>query len=291
MSFLPTYHKRNLATIAELGDKTQVQVMKFYQYAVSQGVDILIYDGKRTEAEQRANVAKGASQTMRSYHLVGQAIDFVPVVSGGKADWGKYHLAGIKKIVAYAKASCSLTWGGDWTGFVDKPHLQYDKIGYGKDTFRNKPVSFTAKTATAASAKSYLSNGDRGTAVKELQVLLTKAGFKLVADGIFGAGTEKAVKAFQAKYKLAVDGLAGKSTMAKLKAVTSEPEIKVLGSIKMVNLNNFTYIYAKPSDKSARVGTAKVNSTLLISGSVPGFYEVIHNGKRAYVKAKYAKRV
>jgi peptidoglycan LD-endopeptidase CwlK len=290
MAFLPTYHKRNLATIAELGDKTQVQVMKFYRYAVAQGVDILIYDGKRTEAEQRANVASGASQTMKSYHLVGQAIDFVPVVSGGKADWGKYNLAGIKKIVAYAKASCGLTWGGDWSGFVDKPHLQYDKIGYGKDTFKNKPVPFVAP-ATAAASKSYLSEGDKGADVKELQVLLTKAGFKLVADGIFGNATEKAVSAFQAKYKLAVDGLAGKATIAKLKAVTAEPAIKVVGAIKMVNLKNFTYIYAKPSDKSAQVGTAKVNSTLLISGSVPDWYEVIHNGKRAYVKAKYAKRV
>lgn len=74
-------------------------------------------------------------------------------------------------------------------------------------------------------------------------------------------------------------------------ASTSSSSIKSVGTIKICNLKNFTYIYEKPSDKSRQLGTAKLNSTLHISGSVPNWYEVIYQGKRAYVKDKYAKRV
>ncbi|EAG2418068.1 M15 family peptidase, partial [Listeria monocytogenes] len=39
-----------------------------------------------------------------------------------------------KKFVAKAK-SLGLEWGGDWSGFVDNPHLQFNYKGYGTDTF------------------------------------------------------------------------------------------------------------------------------------------------------------
>ncbi|HHT6143206.1 TPA: DUF5776 domain-containing protein, partial [Listeria monocytogenes] len=31
--------------------------------------------------------------------------------------------------------SLGLEWGGDWSGFVDNPHLQFNYKGYGTDTF------------------------------------------------------------------------------------------------------------------------------------------------------------
>lgn len=65
--------------------------------------------------------------------------------------------------------------------------------------------------------------------------------------------------------------------------------IPVKGYIKIANLNSFTYIYAKTSDTSAKVGTAKLGAKLPIAGSVPNWFEVIHEGKRAYVKMKYGK--
>ena len=56
-----------------------------------------------------------------------------------------------------------------------------------------------------------LRRGSRGAAVKKLQ-----EGLGIGADGIFGGGTEKAVKDFQKKSGLAVDGIAGPKTLAKL---------------------------------------------------------------------------
>ena len=45
-------------------------------------VDFGVICGLRTEEEQRALVAKGASQTMRSRHLTGNAVDLMAYIDG-----------------------------------------------------------------------------------------------------------------------------------------------------------------------------------------------------------------
>ena len=50
--------------------------------------------------------------------------------------------------------------------------------------------------------------GSRGSDVKELQEFLN-----ITADGIFGKGTEEAVKKFQSTNNLVVDGIVGPATM------------------------------------------------------------------------------
>lgn len=143
MAWKPTYDSRNRENIAKLADNTKAAALKWYDYLIANKIDLLIYETIRTEAQQRENVRKGASQTMRSYHLVGQALDFVPV-KGKEVLWNGYRSAEVKKAVSYAK-KLGFEWGGDWTGFVDKPHLQYNYKGYGTDTFggksSNKPAS------------------------------------------------------------------------------------------------------------------------------------------------------
>ncbi len=62
-----------------------------------------------------------------------------------------------------------------------------------------------------------LRRGSRGEAVARLQEALTGAGFDTDgADGVFGAGTEAAVKAFQAARGLASDGIVGAGTWGAL---------------------------------------------------------------------------
>ena len=56
-----------------------------------------------------------------------------------------------------------------------------------------------------------LRKGDRGPEVANIQHLL-----RIEEDGIFGAGTDAAVRAFQALHGLEVDGLAGPDTLAAL---------------------------------------------------------------------------
>ncbi|HAC1991812.1 TPA_asm: M15 family peptidase, partial [Listeria monocytogenes] len=128
------YYSRSLANVNKLADNTKAAARKLLDWAENSGIEVLIYETIRTKEQQSANVASGASQTMRSYHLVGQALDFV-MAKGRTVDWGAYRSDKGKKFVAKAK-SLGFDWGGDWSGFVDNPHLQFNYKGYGTDTFR-----------------------------------------------------------------------------------------------------------------------------------------------------------
>lgn len=61
-----------------------------------------------------------------------------------------------------------------------------------------------------------LKRGDRGENVKRLQRALNRNGFSLAEDGIFGGGTDTAVREFQKRKGLGVDGKAGKNTLTAL---------------------------------------------------------------------------
>ena len=67
-----------------------------------------------------------------------------------------------------------------------------------------------------AAASDLLRKGDRGEAVKLLQQRLTICGWILTADGIWGAKTDSAVRAYQYKAGLTVDGIVGPKTQTKL---------------------------------------------------------------------------
>ncbi|HFK6923190.1 TPA: DUF5776 domain-containing protein [Listeria monocytogenes] len=127
------YYSRSLANVNKLADNTKAAARKLLDWSESNGIEVLIYETIRTKEQQAANVASGASQTMRSYHLVGQALDFV-MTKSKTVDWGAYRSDKGKKFVAKAK-SLGFEWGGDWSGFVDNPHLQFNYKGYGTDTF------------------------------------------------------------------------------------------------------------------------------------------------------------
>lgn len=65
---------------------------------------------------------------------------------------------------------------------------------------------------------SVLQRGDRGQAVKQLQILLTRLGYYPgVIDGWFGAATEFAVKRFQQDLGLPASGVATKTTLQALR--------------------------------------------------------------------------
>ena len=71
-------------------------------------------------------------------------------------------------------------------------------------------------------SKDYLSIGDTGKEVEDLQNKLIACGFscgEYGADGEFGDLTDKAVREFQKKYKLEVDGCFGKQSSDKLEEV------------------------------------------------------------------------
>ncbi|HAA8943108.1 TPA_asm: M15 family peptidase [Listeria monocytogenes] len=147
------YYSRSLANVNKLADNTKATARKLLDWSESNGIEVLIYETIRTKEQQAANVASGASQTMRSYHLVGQALDFV-MAKGKTVDWGAYRSDKGKKFVAKAK-SLGFEWGGDWSGFVDNPHLQFNYKGYGTDTFgKGASTSNSSKPSANANTNS-----------------------------------------------------------------------------------------------------------------------------------------
>lgn len=79
--------------------------------------------------------------------------------------------------------------------------------------------STTSPPSPPPAPSGVLQVGSTGPAVKALQGRLNRdypAYSKLVADGVFGAATERVVREFQRRSNLAVDGVAGPATLAKL---------------------------------------------------------------------------
>ena len=77
--------------------------------------DFTVHDGLRTLEEQRRYVATGASTTMNSKHLTGDAVDLVPYING-KLRWEWPPIYKIAAAVAEAarELQVELRWGGVW---------------------------------------------------------------------------------------------------------------------------------------------------------------------------------
>ena len=87
----------------------------------------------------------------------------------------------------------------------------------------NAPVPVPAeKDTTLPMQVRMLKRGMKGADVRTLQAVLIAYGYSCGAagaDGDFGAGTEAALKQFQARYSLGADGIAGRGTWGKLLGV------------------------------------------------------------------------
>lgn len=94
-------------------------------------LEFIITEGLRTMKRQRELVAAGASTTLKSRHLTGHAIDFVPVVFG-EISW-KWP-AFIPIVETFEKASKELNipieCGARWKKFPDGPHVQLSWKAY-----------------------------------------------------------------------------------------------------------------------------------------------------------------
>ncbi len=88
-------------------------------------IDFVVLEGVRSKTRQEQLVKAGASQTMRSRHLTGHAVDLGAYVAGSvRWDWPLYHKLAVAVKQAAAELQIPIEWGGDWTTFKDGPHWQ-----------------------------------------------------------------------------------------------------------------------------------------------------------------------
>ena len=88
-------------------------------------VDFTVLEGLRTPERQKTLVAAGASQTLKSRHLTGHAVDLGAWVDE-QVDWSwpLYHKIADAMKTAAADLKIPIEWGGDWSQFRDGPHWQ-----------------------------------------------------------------------------------------------------------------------------------------------------------------------
>ena len=90
-----------------------------------------LYEQGRTTTGAVVTNAKGG----QSFHNYGVAVDFVFVKEGWNATDTLWQLLG-----KVGKAQ-GFEWGGDWQGFVDRPHFEM-KLGYSLNDFQNNKVDY-----------------------------------------------------------------------------------------------------------------------------------------------------
>lgn len=131
------------------------------------------------------------------------------------------------QILRTTKMPAVLTEGGFMDSRVDRKAMddpakikaQGVAIAEGAAAYLNLTINAPVQASKPVESRSYLLNGNTGEKVRTLQTGLKQAGHKLDVDGIFGDGTEKAVRAFQLGNNLEDDGVWGKASQAKLNAI------------------------------------------------------------------------
>ena len=94
-------------------------------------LDFTVLEGVRSLERQQALVEAGASQTLKSRHLTGHAVDLGAWVDG-QVDWSwplYARIAGAMKMAA-KEVNVPIEWGGDWITFKDGPHFQLPWSNY-----------------------------------------------------------------------------------------------------------------------------------------------------------------
>lgn len=94
-------------------------------------IDFTITEGLRTLERQKTLLAAGASQTLKSRHITGHAIDFAALVGGEvRWDWPLYGKIAEAFKAASAELGVPIIWGGDWKSLRDGPHVELDRKAY-----------------------------------------------------------------------------------------------------------------------------------------------------------------
>ncbi len=248
------YDTRNRTNLAKLADNTKVLANALYDYCTQENIQILIYETIRTVAQQRENVRKGASKTMTSYHLVGQALDFVLVDSKGNALWNGYKTPNADKVINYAK-KLGFESGRDW-GW-DAPHLQYKYKGYGTDTFGKKATVSAPKANSTSISKVSNSTSNNETLIGFLEARKIDSSFanrkKLAtANGIKSyTGTAGQNMTLLAKLKTAEEATKKVETEKEAQYYTENPKVVItkkeeVGLYNSVEFNDKTKIKTYP---------------------------------------------
>ena len=181
--------------IADLSGPMVMLALEFEYLIKERNLKAKIYETRRSKERQAELFNLGYSKIKSGgMHEYGMAFD---VVFEGKKPWDNSHPWDKLGQIGH---DLGLYWGGDWHGFVDRPHFQYipatvteqDRIRQGY----MPPMPFPT-----------LHIGHRGPQVVILQQGLRLKNYPVKLDGIFGNNTKDAVIQYQKSNHLTGDGV------------------------------------------------------------------------------------
>lgn len=112
--------KRSIERLSTVNPTLQAVILKSFE---TMPFDITVLEGIRSKERQAELFKSGASKTMNSKHLTGNAIDIAPF----PIDWNDKERFNemAKNVYAAAKElGVKVRWGGDFKGFYDGPHIE-----------------------------------------------------------------------------------------------------------------------------------------------------------------------
>ncbi|MFB9328398.1 M15 family metallopeptidase [Paenibacillus aurantiacus] len=140
LELMPIETVRHPKPVTGLHPEVAAKAYQLKEAGKQRGIAIRITDDFRSAAEQDALYRKGRSEPGsivtnvkggHSYHNYGLAVDFALEMADGEIIWDLEYdgngngQADWMEIVTLAKG-LGFSWGGDWKGFPDYPHLQMD---------------------------------------------------------------------------------------------------------------------------------------------------------------------
>lgn len=120
--------KTSLERLGTIKPELQKVVRKAFE---TMPFDVTVLEGIRTAERQKELVAKGASKTLNSKHLTGNAVDLAP----WPIDWdnkARFNIMAEHVLTAAKELGIKVRWGGDWDmdgdsndeRFYDGPHFE-----------------------------------------------------------------------------------------------------------------------------------------------------------------------
>ncbi len=158
-----------------------------------------------------------SGSTSLSNHASGTAIDVNapdhPL--GASGTFTSVQVSAIRAILT--RCNGVVRWGGDYSGRKDEMHFEIN-VGPGDSRLSTLAASLGGGGGGTPPPSSWpvVRRGNSGFRVTDVQHLLRARGQSVSVDGVFGAGTEAGVKAFQSSRGLSADGIVGTNTWTAL---------------------------------------------------------------------------
>ena len=190
--------------IKQLHPRLQEKVAQLKDLCAKEGLALGIGECFRTVAEQDALYAQGRTtkgsivtnakgSSYSSQHQWGIAFDFFKNIKGHEFDDAAF----FTRVGALAK-SIGLAWGGDWTNFVDRPHLYLPDWGSTTTKLKNQYGTFECfKASWDAKPQTQSQPTQKANKVLEWQKAAIADGFKFPkfgTDGKWGSECESVAR-------------------------------------------------------------------------------------------------